>query len=383
MTGTSGERSARTVTGPGAVPLTRRLLAVRPVRTAAGAAGIGLALMLMLLLAGLWAGVQDRVTTFDDHLGADLVVVPTGTRSLFADPGVLPAPTLETVAQTAGVTAAAPLRTMYQILELPHGKAAVAAVAADADTGLGGAWAFASGRAPVADDEIAIDALFADQHSLDLGDTLPMLGHRMTVVGLTDDTALFMTPLVFTTTAGTNQMLSATGTTGAVLVTTSDPVGTAQRLRAAGFTVRTPAQLHEASLRLATAIYGSPVRLMVAVAFAAGTLIVALVAYTRVTEQQRDFGILKALGATPGRLRRTAVTETVVLTALGALSAVVLLVVAREVLAWWRPAFPILLTPTAVAQTAVSAAAMAVLAAWLPVRRLGRLDPTTAFRSGR
>ncbi len=383
MTATPQARSTRTGTTSGAVPLTRRLLMVRPLRTVAGAAGIGLALMLMLLLAGLWAGVQDRVTTFDDHLGADLVVVPAGTRSLFADPGVLPAPTVETVAQTPGVTAAAPLRTMYQILELPHGKAAVAAVASDPTSGLGGPWAFTDGRAPLADDEIAVDALFADQHGLGLGDRLPMLGHPMTVVGLTDDTALFMTPLVFTTTTGMDEMLGATGTTGAMLVTTPDPADVAQRLDAAGLTVRTPTQLGEASLRLATDIYGSPVRLMVAVAFAAGTLIVALVAYTRVTEQQRDLGILKALGATPRRLRRTAVTETAVLTALGALSAVVMLALAREVLAWWRPAFPVLLTPATMAQTAAAAAAMAMLAAWLPVRRLNRLDPSTAFRSGR
>ena len=137
----------------GSVPITRRFLITRPVRTAAGAGGIGLALMLMLLLAGLWLGVQDRVTTYDDHLGADLVVVPPGTRNLFADPGVLPAPAVDAVAQTPGVTEAAPLRTMYQILELPHGKAAVAAVAYDPTSGLGGPWAFGSGRAPETADE--------------------------------------------------------------------------------------------------------------------------------------------------------------------------------------------------------------------------------------
>lgn len=75
MAATPHERSLPTGTTRGAVPLTRRLLTVHPLRSATGAAGIGLALMLMLLLAGLWAGVQDRVTTFDDHLGADLVVV--------------------------------------------------------------------------------------------------------------------------------------------------------------------------------------------------------------------------------------------------------------------------------------------------------------------
>lgn len=170
------------------MPVTRRLLAARPVRTVAGAVGIGMALMLMLLLAGLWAGVRDRVTTYDDHLGADLVVVPPDTANLFADPGVLPAPTVHAVANVTGVKEAASLRTMYLILELPHGKAAVAAVASDPASTLGGPLSFADGRAPRTVDEVAVDALFADQHNLGLGSRLPLLGHPMRVVGLTDDT---------------------------------------------------------------------------------------------------------------------------------------------------------------------------------------------------
>jgi putative ABC transport system permease protein len=367
----------------GTVPVTGRLLAARPVRTAAGAVGIGLALMLMLLLAGLWAGVQERVTTYDDHLGADLVVVPAGTRNLFADPGVLPAPSVADVAAVEGVDAAAALRTMYQIVELPHGKAAVAVVAADPTSPLGGPWALRTGRAPSRVDEVTVDALFADQHGFELGDRLPVLGHRMRVVGLADDTALFMTPLLFTTTDAMNSMLSSPETTGAVLVSTDTPARVAERLRAAGYTVRTPDQLRASSLSLATKIYGAPVRLMVAVAFAAGTLIVALVAYTRVTEQQRDLGVLKTLGATPGRLRRVAVTETAVLTALGAATSVLLLLAGRVLLAWWRPAFPVVLTPGTVAQTAAAAAAMALLGAWLPTRRLAKMDAASAFRSAR
>ena len=365
----------------GSVPVTRRLLAARPVRTAAGAVGIGMALMLMLLLSGLWAGVQDRVTTYDDHLGADLVVVPPDTANLFADPGVLPGPTVEAVADVTGVDQAASLRTMYLILELPHGKAAVAAVASDPSSTLGGPWSFTSGTAPRTVDEVAVDALFADQHDLDLGSRLPMLGHPMRVVGLTDDTALFMAPLIFTTTDAMNQMLRSPDTTGSVLVTTSDPAATAQALGQAGYTVRTPAQLHDASLTQATKIYGSPVRLMVSVAFIAGTLIVALVAYTRVVEQQRDLGVLKALGATPARIRRIAVTQTVTLTGLGALAAVALFLLARTVLVWWRPAFPVELTPATLAQAALAAAAMSLLAAWLPAHRLARMDAASAFRS--
>lgn len=363
------------------VPVSRRLLAARPVRTAAGATGIGMALMLMLLLAGLWAGVQDRVTTYDDHLGADLVVVPPGTDNLFADPGVLPAPTVEAVGAVTGVEEAAPLRTMYLILELSHGKAAVAAVASDPASNLGGPWALTRGTAPDAMDEVAVDALFADQHGVDLGSRLPMLGHPMRVVGLTDDTALFMTPLVFTTSDAMDRMLRSPDTTGSVLITTTDAGATAGALQEAGYTVRTPAQLRQASLTQATSIYGSPVRLMIGVAFIAGTLIVALVAYTRVIEQQRDLGVLKALGATPRRLRRVALTETAVLTALGTLAAVALLLLARLLLSWWRPSFPVELTAATLAQTAIAAVVMSVLAAWLPARRLARIDAASAFRS--
>ena len=367
----------------GGVPVTRRLLVARPVRTAAGALGVGLALMLIVLLSGLWAGVQQRVTVYEDHLGADRVGVPPGTDSLFADPGALPDGAAAAVARTAGVAAADPIRTLYLILELDDGKAAVAAAASQPGRP-GGPWALAAGRRPRADDEVALDAVFAREHGLTLGDRLPVLGHDMRVVGLTDDTTMFMTPLLFTTTHAMTGMLRAAGTTGSVLVTLNpgaDRAAVAARLTAAGLTVRTPAQLHQAALTLATRIYGSPVRLMVGVAFVAGTLIVALVAHTRVTEQQRDLGILKAMGATPGRLRSIALGETAALTGLGAVAALLLTGAARAVLAWWWPAFPVAVTAPTLAATAAAAAAMAVVAAWLPMRRLARLDPATAFRS--
>lgn len=379
----SGNRPARAGgIGTGPVPVTRRLLAARPLRTAAGALGIGMALMLMLLLNGLWTGVQQSVTTYEDHLGADLVVVPPGTDSLFADPGVLPRQVLSEVRTIAGVSSASAVRTMYSILELPGGKAAVAVASSDPGRP-GGAWSVTAGRGPATADEIAVDALFARQHGVVIGDQLPLFGHEMRVVGLTDGTAMFMTPLVFTTNTALTAMVGAPGTTGPVLITTPSPGPVTTRLRHLGLTVRTPDQLHRAALRLATRIFGTPVRLMVAVAFAAGTLIVALVAYTRVSEQQRDLGVLKALGATPRRIRRVAITETFALTVLGAAAAVLMMLIAQQLLAWWRPAFPVVMTGATLTRTAAAAAAMALLAAWLPAHRLSRLDAATAFRSAR
>lgn len=364
------------------VPVTRRLLTARLGRVLASALGIGSALMLILLLTGLWAGVRDRVTTYEDHTGAQLAVVAPGTDSLFADPGRLPAAIVGQVKATPGVQWATGIRTMYSILELHDGKAAAALVGAEPGRP-GGAWAMRSGRVPRAPDEVAVDGLLADRHGLDLGDRLPVLGARLRIVGLTEDTAMFMTPLVFLTDDTLTRLLRAPATTGVVLVGTARPTEAAVRLRAAGLTVRTTDQLHEASLRLATRIFGGPVRLMVGVGFVAGLLIVALVAHTVVSEQFRDLGVLKALGATPARLRRVALAETATLTAAGAGAGLLLTVAGRAVIAAWRPQFPILVTSGTLAQTALAAAAMAMLAAWLPAHRLARLDAASAFRSQR
>ena len=61
--------------------------------------------------------------------------------------------------------------------------------------------------------------------------------------------------------------------------------------------------------RLIISIFGIPIRLMVAVAFAAGTLIIALTAYTSVAERRREYGIVKAMGARGRFLAATAVRQ--------------------------------------------------------------------------
>jgi putative ABC transport system permease protein len=363
------------------VPLARRLLGAHPLRVLAGAGGIGLALMLILLLDGLWAGVRGQATLFEDHTGAQLVVVAPGTDSLFADPSVLPAAAVSRVAATPGVDWVAPVRTAYAILDLRGQRAAVALVGATPGQP-GGPWKLSSGRAPLADDEIALDRLFAARQQVRIGDRLPVLGAQLRVVGFTGESAMFMTPLVFVTERTAAGLLGAPDTTGVVLLGTADPPGVSTRLRAAGLTVRTPGELHGAALRLATRVFGGPLQLMVAVAFIAGTLIVALVAHTVITEQRRDLGVLKALGASGPRLARVGITETAALTAAGALAGVALLALGRVVIAAWRPQFPVLVTPGSLTRAAAAAAVMALLAAALPARRLARLDPAGAFRSG-
>jgi len=360
------------------VPLARRNLLAEPRRLLAGVVGIGLALMLIGLLGGLWEGIKAQSARYVDATGAALWVLPPGTRTLFAEGTELPTSTLRTVRATPGVDWAAPTWGLFAILNLHDVRAAVVLVGSTPGQP-GGAWALARGRAPAADDEVAIDRVLAAKHGLGLGDRLAVADRSYRVVGITRH-AGFMTGYVFATHRAVEALLGAAGKTSAIPVGTGQPAAVRARLAASGLTVLTTPELRRTAVELNTKVFGSPLRLMVAIAFAAGVLIVALTVYTQVAERRREYGIVKALGASGRRLVALALVQTLVLSGLGLAAGGLLLAGGRALLGWARPQFEVVITPALLAQTVAAALVMALLAAILPARRLAHLDPSSAYR---
>lgn len=363
----------------GRVPLARRNLLADPRRLAASALAVGMAVMLILLLDGLWAGVRSQVTRYEDAVGAQLYVVAPGTRSLFAEGSRIPLRTLDAVQDTAEVDWAAPVRGQFAILDL-HGRKVATTLVGSVPGNQGGPWSMAKGRAPARDREAVVDQVLADRHDLRVGDEIEILGGQFQIVGLSQGTSSFMTGFVFVTHHAMDTLLRAPTTTTAVLVGTTRPDHVRQRLEADGLTVLDRQELSQAGLTLATRIYGTPLRLMVLVAFAAGTLIIALTAYTAVAERTREYGIVKAMGATNRRLTGLAVAQTAMLAAAGTLTGFVLFALGRLAITTARPQFTILLTSGAIVRAVGAALIMGTLAALIPARRLARLDPAVAYR---
>ena len=363
------------------VPLGRRNLFADGRRLGASAVAVGLAVMLILLLAGLWAGIRAQATLYEDHTGAQLYVVSPGTQGLFTDGSSVSRRDVALARRTPGVRWAAPVRTRFAILDL-HGKKAAVGLVGAIPGSRGGVWALDQGRTPRVDDEIVVDRLLAERHDLSLGSTIVVTGTRLRVVGVSRDTSAFMTGLVFVTHRATDVALRSPGTTSAILVGTNVPVVVRARLEASGLTVLSSDEIRAAALRLATRIYGTPITLMVGVGLITGTLVIALVAYTAVSERRREYGIVKAIGASGWHLARLAIAQTFGIAAAGAFAGAVLFLVGRAVIEWYRPQFLVLLDPGAVVRAVVALVVMATVAALLPARRLAHLDPAVAYRGG-
>lgn len=363
------------------VPLARRNLLAEPRRLVASAAGVGLALMLILLLDGLWAGIDAKTTLYEDNSGADLYVAQPGTRNFFSSTmSVIPAATVEQVATDPDVSWAAPVRGLFSIMQLHDTKVPGYLVGWQPGQ-RGGPWDLTDGRVPETDNEIAVGQVLSQRHGVNVGDHLDILGRSFTVVGIAN-ADMFMASFVFMTHAATDQILRSPDTTSFVLVGTDQPDQVRARLAATGFAILDRDELKANDLAVISRPFAVPLRVMVAVAFAVGSLVIALTAYSAIVEHRRDYGIYKALGADRTRLYRVALTQTTILAALGLAAGTVFFLAGRGLISMVRPQFAIVLTPTIVIRAVAVAVAMGLIAAVLPARRLARVDPSTAYRGG-
>jgi putative ABC transport system permease protein len=361
------------------VPVGRRNLLADRRRLIASILGVGLAVMLILLLDGMWAGIQKQATAYTDHAGADLYVLQPGIRDLTGGVSMLPMSTLDAVRADPTVSWAAPIRTAFVILQL-HGRKAAVYVVGSVPGQPGGPWSLASGRLARADGEIVVGQVVAKRHGTALGDQLDIMGHPMKVVGVSRTTG-FMFDYVFVTHSAFGRMSATPQQTSAILVGTTAPNLTAAHLRADGLHVLTRTQVATNDRKIVAGIFESPIRLMVAIGLIGGTLIIALTAYTAIIERRREYGIVKALGARTSRLVRLAVGQTLALSLMGLLAGVLLFVAGRTLIAETRPQFSIVLTTGGITRAALAAVVMALVAAVIPARRLAKLDPAVAYRS--
>jgi putative ABC transport system permease protein len=347
-------------------------------RLAAGVIGIALALMLVLLLGGLWQGIQRQASAYPDRVGADLYVAQRGVQDFLGETSSIPRSTVRTVRATPGVQWAAPVRGQFVVFEL-HGKKVAAFVVGYVPGRQGGPWALSSGRAPHRPEDVVVDRALARRHGITVGDRLSVGGSIFRIVGLARASAV-MTGFVFMTHDATDTLFRSPETTSFVLVGASHPRTVAARLRAQGLFVLTKEQIAGNDRRLFIGILGSPLRLMVAVSFVAGALVVALTVYAAVIERRREYGIVKAIGASGWTVAGIVLRQSFVLSAVGLVLGFGLFLAGRALIAELRPQFSVVVTPASVLLAVVAALAMAGIAAIVPARRLAREEPAIVYR---
>jgi putative ABC transport system permease protein len=368
----------------GSVPLARRQLAHEPLKLFLALLGVTLAVALVGLLFALREGIRHQVTTYVDNAGAEIYVAPRDTRSFVTGgPPALRASLTGELARTPGVAEAGAVVASLGILRL-HDKRVATLLVGFEPGRLGRPWKLSEGRAPRHSGEIALDRVMAGAHELEPGDTVTVRGRHLRVVGLTDKTASWMTPLTFVTRREAAAMAGEPRLTSFVLLR-GDGRPTvrlveALKARFPTLNVMTRGELAANDRDLMARSFNSPLLVMVLIALGVGALVIAITTYGFVSERRREFGSLKAIGARNGRLYRVVSVQALAIATIALAAGVAMEQGAASAIEALWPKFLFVTLPSHYVLVVIAALLMALVGALVPARVLARLDPAEVFR---
>jgi putative ABC transport system permease protein len=352
--------------------------------------GVIFAVVLSNQQAATLMGLLDKNTMLARRADADIWIAPPSTELLQPTGEHLPDSLVSVARSTDGVAWAAPLLMGGASLRLPAGGSeAVTIIGAELPSLHGGPWNIVAGDAR---DLGRPDAVFFEDSEreklggLNLGSVREVNGHRVQAVGFTVGLIPFGPSYAFTSFDTAREILKIDNHLASFILVGvapgENPNAVAERLRARmperRVMVRAEAvQRTERYLLTQTAI-GVTIGSGAVFAILIGFIIVALTMFSAVVDHMREFGTLKAIGATNGDLAKLLVAQALVVATVGwALGQSLVALMIRGITG---PKLPMALPPKLILWTFIGMCVLCVLASSLALLRLRKVEPAMVFR---
>ncbi|HET7218357.1 MAG TPA: ABC transporter permease [Vicinamibacterales bacterium] len=352
--------------------------------------GIVFAVVLIVVELGLFLGFTTATSSLIDRSGADLWI--TAPRVPYIEQAVpFSERKLTTVLATPGVARAAKYIVRFTQWKRPDGRQeSVQIVGVDTTAGLGSPWNVVAGTL---DDLRKPDAVFVDEIYRDklgvthIGQVVEIRGRRARIAGFTRGIRAFTTsPYVFTTFKNALDYADLReDQTLYILVKASAgaDVESLRRVLAAGLT-DVDVVTNRGFSRM-TQVYwmfttgaGIAVLLAALLGLVVGIVVVAQTIYATTVDHIREYGTLKAMGATNRYLYGVIVLQAVISAVIGyGLGMIVSFFVVRGS---EQGGAAILLPPAMAAGMLVLTLLMCVGAAIVSINKVTRLDPAMVFK---
>ena len=364
------------------VPLARRNLFTEKIRFTMSVAGVAFAVLLVLVVASLYRGWSSS-SAFFSELPGDMWVAQAGTSDPLRSSSFVPADSREVLESVTGVVAAIPVYTR-RVAIAADGRELSAqfmsfAVPAGLPVDAGDRERYLPARGAV-----VVDRVLADDAGLVEGGGFEVLGRRLVVERIQPGGNPLFT-LVFLNGDDAGDLIGLAGYVSFFAVVlepsaSSDTVAADVVAALPGVEAETSA--HYADTMSATVDEGflPVVGALVALGLAIGGAVVALTTYTATIEKARDFAVMKALGASGWFVYRVVIRQSAIV---GVVGSVLGLISAALVATFVQRLVPEFVTdmqwPDAVA-VAAATIVVSLVAAYVPVRRINRIDPAMVFR---
>lgn len=294
----------------------------RPVRTVLSVLAIAVEVTMILTLVGVSHGTLDSTAQRARGVGADIIIRPQGTTVMSA-------------------LSSAPISQKYipWLMKQPHVALATGTVVEglsgfDSVTGvdfpvfdqMSGGFQFASGNAPVNDNDMIVDEYYARQHKLEVGSHINLLNTDWNVSGIFSGGKLAR---ILVKLPVLQKLMDRVGYVTVLYAKLDDPkqadaVASSLKAQLPGYPIYTMDELTSLYSISNVGMLKDFIYVVIAVAVIVGFIVVFMAMYTAVLERTREIGIIKAVGGSAGLVLSILLRETLLLAVLGTIVGIVL-----------------------------------------------------------
>jgi putative ABC transport system permease protein len=364
------------------VPVARRNLFAEKGRFAMSVAGVAFAVLLILIVLSLYRG-WSRTGSVYLQLPGSIWIAQAGTSDPFHSTSLLPGDRASALGRVPGVVSVLPVYARHIAFPGKGGMrpdAYAMAITAPRAEIPAAAKAFFPSRG-----HVVIDRVLAGELGVKQGGTLDLLGRRLVVGDLTSGGNKIV-QFAFLNPFDGKALLGQPGRVSYYLLATApaaslDAVGRRAAAVVPGSEFHTSADFAAAFSRLVSSGFLTVVEVLVGIGFVVGSAVIALTTYTATLEKARDYGVLKAVGASDGFLYRIVVAQSLIVGLAGAVIGIAASAAAADTIRRWVPEFVTDLRGLDVLAVFGAAMFMSILASFVPGRKLNRIDPGMVFRA--
>jgi len=347
--------------------------------------GVSFAIVLMIVLLGVYEGFKDQFVVNIIKNPADMFVVQEGIRDFFHGVSIIPNETGEKIKNIEGVREAVPLIGIRAIVELNEKKWDLLMFSFEQDSNLGAPWNIVEGTDRLKENQIVIDERFARDNNLQLEDRLIANSNEFTIVGMTKGTASIITSFAFIRLDDARKLSSLPNSANYYSVVVDNP----EHIEAVKANIEketedlkafTKQEFVDNNMEEIEEGYLPIVWSMVVIAFVVGVAIIALTVYTATIDKSREYGILKAVGIRDIHLYQIVFYQSLISSILGFFVGVGLSFGIGRILDIYL-GLTTDINQTTIIYIFIVVLVMSVIATFVPVRRITNIDPAEVFKS--
>lgn len=347
--------------------------------------GVVLSVFLIFTILGVYNGMEYTMESIVYKTGADLWITQQDTSGSLHSPSIITLDIADQLKSVDGIEDFTPLIRTATTYRVGEDNVLLFINGYNSTGSLGNPWSIVSGKKNPDLNEIIIDSVFASKYGFSIGQNITISSRDYKIVGLSDETNIMIGFMIFLSFEDARNFIFP-NTTNSFLISVENgasisSVQSGIKDIILNVDVLTSDQVAKAYKDEVLGSFIPIILVLSVISLFVGTLVIALLIYMLTLEKSKEYGIIKAIGASNFHLYKIVLSQSMAISFIGYIIGVVVSIPLINLIQYFIPEFLTVITGEMILWGFLLFIITGIFASFIPVKRLTTIDPALVFKA--